>query len=141
MREKEKQLINSICRDIGKTRQLTDRQKQTLQDAFGKRFKTALKALEDGTVKKYVFEPSQRTVWIVVGKERDYQIIPDVDFCSCDDFYFRVLKRESTLCYHLIAQKLADSLGKYALITDSDELYEALMRDWRFIRRENSQTG
>ncbi|MEM2915653.1 MAG: hypothetical protein QXH91_09705 [Candidatus Bathyarchaeia archaeon] len=140
MREKERQLVDSICRDICKTGQLTDRQKQTLQNTFGKRFKSALKALEDGAVKKYVFEPSQRTVWIVVGKERDYQIIPDVNFCSCDDFYFHVLKGESTLCYHLIAQKLADSLGRYALISDSDELYEALMKDWRFIKRDNSTT-
>ncbi len=135
MRKEEKSLINTICIEIRKTGQLVDKHKVVLYDIFGKRFKTALKALEDGAVKKYVFEPSLRTIWIVVGKERDYQIIPNVDYCSCDDFYFKVLNGESTLCYHLIAQRLADSLNRYAFISESDELYEALMKDWRFIKR------
>lgn len=135
MEKQEKQLLTSICRELRKSRSLTDTQKQMLQDIFGKRFDTALKAMEDGTMKKYFFEPSQRTVWIAVGKERDYQIIPEVDYCSCDDFYFRVLNGEYTLCYHLIAQKLADSLERYEFIADSDEVYEFLMREWRFIKK------
>lgn len=135
MTNMEKKLINSICLKITKTGYITERQKQILSDIFGKKFQSALKGLEEGVVKKYIFEPSQRVVWIVVGKERDYQIIPEVDYCSCDDFYFKVLNGESTLCYHLIAQKLADCLGKYEIVNDSDELFDVLMKDWRFIRR------
>jgi predicted nucleic acid-binding Zn finger protein len=50
-----------------------------------------LRPLKENRVKKYTFKPSGRVVWVVVGKERDYLIMPDAEFCSCDDFYFRVI--------------------------------------------------
>jgi predicted nucleic acid-binding Zn finger protein len=82
-------------------------------------------------VKKYVFKPSGRTVWIVVGRERDYLIMPEAEFCMCDDFYFRVLDRKIHLCYHLIAQKIARNLGWYETIEENDELYDTLMNEWK----------
>ena len=134
MTKQEEIQIEKVCNEIKKTGCFEDKEKHLLRNIFGKRFENALKALTDSTIKKYVFTPSQKTVWIVVGKEMDYQIIPEVNFCSCDDFYFRVLNKESTYCYHLIAQKLADSLNKYRIINESDELFEALMKDWRCIK-------
>ncbi|WP_309491970.1 hypothetical protein [Candidatus Hecatella orcuttiae] len=104
---------------------------------FGKRGENALKALEDGAVKKYIFEPSGRVVWVVVGKERDYQVLPSVNYCSCDDFYFRVLDGETSLCYHVIAQKISELLGRFEVIVDSDEIYEALMEEWRQIKKHD----
>ncbi|MFP3985697.1 MAG: hypothetical protein ACLFU9_07030, partial [Candidatus Bathyarchaeia archaeon] len=82
-------------------------------------------------VKKYVFKPSSRIVWIVVGKERDYLIMPTADFCTCNDFYFRVMDKQIHLCYHLIAQKLAETLESYELYEEEDELYEVLMKEWK----------
>ncbi len=124
-------ILDSICEEINKAKQITDEQKAKLSIAFGKRFENALQALKKWRVKRYMFKPSQRVVWIVVGRERDYQIIPGADFCTCDDFYFRVVDREVHLCYHLIAQKLAEALGEYDTIEEYDDLYETLMREWR----------
>lgn len=102
-----------------------------LYETFGQRFTRAFEALKENRVKKYVFKPSGRTVWIVVGRERDYLIMPEVEFCTCDDFYFRVLDRKVHLCYHLIAQKLAKNLDWYELVEEHDELYDSLMIEWR----------
>jgi len=57
--------------------------------------------------------------------------MPEAEFCSCDDFYFRVLDREIHLCYHLIAQKLAKILEWYEIIEEHDELYDSLMAEWK----------
>ena len=96
----------------------------------------SVSSFELNLVKKYVFEPSGRIVWIVVGRERDYQVLPEVNYCTCEDYYFRVLDGEILLCYHLLAQKLAEALGKYEEIKESDSLYETLTAEWRFIKKE-----
>ena len=41
------------------------------------------------------------------------------------------MDREAHLCYHLIAQKLAEALGWFDKINESDELYETLMKEWK----------
>ena len=131
--EAESRLIGRLCEDV-RENGLTDGQILRLSKIFGKRFDNAYKALKEGRVKKYCFKPSGRIVWIVVGKERDYEVIPEVDFCMCDDFYFRVIDHEVYLCYHLIAQKLADALGEYEEIEASDQIYGTLMEEWRTVR-------
>jgi len=134
---KEPQLIDSVCSKLRQTGRIPEGEREHLSKVFGKRFENALKALEEGCVKKYVFEPSGRVVWIVVGKEKDYQVIPTTNYCSCDDFYYRVVDGDTSLCYHTIAQKLSEALNKYELITDSDMLYEVFMREWRFVKKED----
>ncbi|UCB61435.1 MAG: hypothetical protein JSW72_05170 [Candidatus Bathyarchaeota archaeon] len=112
-------------------RRIEDADLDRLCGAFGERFAKAWAAVNGKRVKKYLFTPSNRAVWIVVGKERDYLILPAVDFCTCDDFYFRVLDKQVHLCYHLIAQKLAETLERYVTYDEDDELYAALMREWK----------
>lgn len=129
----EETTFSAIYGDIRENRQLTDEQKTRLTKTFGSRFTAAYKAVEEGKVKKYIFHPSGRTVWIVAGKERDYQILPLANFCSCFDFYFRVIGHETSFCYHLIAQKLAEALGKYSTIEESDANFIPLMKGWRRI--------
>ena len=136
MGSSEKKLIQSICKELLKTKKLNDDHLSQLSKIFGRRFSNVNKVLEDKRVKKYVFQPSGRVVWIVVGRERDYQVIPEVDFCTCDDFYFRVIEYKAIMCYHLIAQKLSQALDLYDLIEEVDELYETLMKEWREVRIE-----
>jgi predicted nucleic acid-binding Zn finger protein len=124
-------VINMVCREAKKEGKLTGKNLTKLYEIFGQRFTRAFEALKEGRVKKYNFKPSGRTVWIVVGKERDYLIMPEAEFCSCDDFYFRVLDKEIHLCYHLLAQKLANILGWYETIEEHDELYDSLMEEWK----------
>jgi predicted nucleic acid-binding Zn finger protein len=129
--ESEIEALNTICKKAKAEGKLTGKNLTKLYDIFGQRFTRAFDALEEGRVKKYVFKPSGRTVWIVVGKERDYLIMPEAEFCTCDDFYFRVLDKQIHLCYHLIAQKLAKNLKWYESIEEHDELYDSLMAEWK----------
>lgn len=123
-------LLRQVCKEAKLKGKLTGTQLARLYKTFGTRFTKALEALGEERVKKYLFKPSGRVVWIVVGKERDYLLMPVAEFCSCDDFYFRVMDKEVHLCYHLIAQKMAEILKWYDLIEERDELYDTLMKEW-----------
>jgi predicted nucleic acid-binding Zn finger protein len=52
--------------------------------------------VKEKRVKKYIFKPSNRVRWIVVGRTRDYIVLPSVGYCSCEDFFFRVMSHEKT---------------------------------------------
>jgi predicted nucleic acid-binding Zn finger protein len=127
----EIEILNRVCREAKAEGKLSGKNLTELYDLFGVRFTKALEALKENRVKKYVFKPSGRTAWVVVGRERDYLIMPEAEFCTCDDFYFRVLDRKVHLCYHLIAQKIARNLSWYENIEENDELYETLMNEWK----------
>jgi predicted nucleic acid-binding Zn finger protein len=123
--------LNAICKEAKTEDRLTGKNLILLHEIFGQRFTRAFEVLKENRVKKYVFKPSGRIIWIVVGKERDYLLMPEAEFCTCDDFYFRVLDREIHLCYHLIAQKLANILEWYEAVEEHDELYDSLMDEWK----------
>lgn len=127
----ELDVLNTICKEAKAEGKLTGRNLTELYDVFGQRFIRAFEALKEERVKKYVFKPSRGVVWIVVGKERDYFIMPEAEFCPCDDFYFRVLDKEVHLCYHLIAQKMANALEWYETLEEEDKLYDSLMEEWK----------
>jgi predicted nucleic acid-binding Zn finger protein len=123
--------LNAVCKEAKAEDKLTGENLTELYEIFGQRFTKAFEALKENRVKKYVFKPSGKTIWIVVGKERDYLIMAEAEFCTCDDFYFRVLDRKVHLCYHLIAQKLAKILSWYEKIEEHDELRDSLMNEWK----------
>jgi len=127
----EVNILRNICEKAKKEGRLTGKNLTKLYEVFGQRFIKAFEALKENRVKKYFFKPSGRIVWIVVGKERDYLLMPEAEFCTCDDFYFRVLDREVHLCYHLIAQKIANILKWYDAIEERDELHDSLMKEWK----------
>jgi predicted nucleic acid-binding Zn finger protein len=123
--------LNAICKQAKKENKLSGTNLTDLYDLFGQRFTKALETLKENRVKKYVFKPSNRVVWIVVGREREYLVMAEAEFCTCDDFYFRVLDKKIHLCYHLIAQKIAANLRWFEIIDESDELYPSLMAEWK----------
>jgi predicted nucleic acid-binding Zn finger protein len=127
----ESDTLSAICKEAKKEGKITGKNLTKLYEIFGQRFTKAFEALRENRVKKYIFKPNGRIVWIVVGKERDYLIMPEAEFCPCDDFYFRVLDKEVHLCYHLIAQKIANILGWFDSIEERDELYDSLMKEWK----------
>jgi predicted nucleic acid-binding Zn finger protein len=127
----ETDILSIVCKEAKADGKLTGKNLTRLYEILGQRFTKAFEALKENRVKKYVFRPSDKTIWIVVGKKRDYLIMPQAEFCTCDDFYFRVLDRRVHLCYHLIAQKIANSLGWYEAIEEHDELYDSLMAEWK----------
>ena len=127
--EIEKLLV--ICQKAKRDGKLSGKNLNELHNIFGQRFTKALATLRNNRVKKYNFKPGSKTVWVVIGRERDYLVIPEADFCTCDDFYFRVLDRKVHLCYHLIAQKIASYLGWYDDIEETINLYDSLMNEWK----------
>ncbi len=130
-KQSEITVLQKICGEANAGGEVSDAHLTRLRAAFGPRFERAWEALMEKRVKKYLFKPSGRVVWIVVGRERDYLLMPAADFCPCDDFYYRVMDREAHLCYHLIAQKMAEALGRYDSVEAEDGLYETLMGEWR----------
>jgi predicted nucleic acid-binding Zn finger protein len=135
----EKKLLKELLSEIKEVGSITDQQRRTLSKMYGARLKRALKAVDEGRVKKYVFKPSGRVVWIIVGTERDYQTIPSINYCICDDFYFHVISHEVGLCYHLLAQMLSEALDKFELLTAHDRMYEPLMSEWRHVEVKKGQ--
>jgi predicted nucleic acid-binding Zn finger protein len=71
-------------------------------------------------VKLHLFEPSQRKIWTVVGKGKEYWVDPDGSYCSCPGFYFGQLNGKTT-CYHLESAEIAQRENKTEKIIFSDE--------------------
>ena len=59
----------------------------------------------------------------MTGRGRDYQVLPDSLFCTCDDYYFRVMEHKKQLCYHIIAQQLSEAVSKHSVREVTDALY------------------
>ena len=109
---------------------ISRRKTDELRRTFGARFTAAWKLVKEGRVKKYVFKPSGKVQWIVVGRERDYIIYEASGYCSCDDFYMSIMEGRAKACKHLMAQKLACELGLYEVVEEEDEKYGSLMEEW-----------
>ena len=125
--------LKDICRRARIKREITRENMNQLSEAFGSRFDKAWEALNALRAKKYVFQPSGRIVWTVLGKKREYLLFTIAEFCSCNDFFFRVMDGEAQICYHLIAQNLAEALDRFERIEKKDESYDFLMKNWKTI--------
>jgi len=124
-----------VCQAIRAEGTISDTHIGLLEASFGvERVQKALEALNDSRIKKYVFQPSGRVVWIVVGKERDYLVMPAIDYCACDDFYYQFDRGH--VCYHIIAQKLAEATDRFDLFEDDDQIFDVLTREWKTIPEE-----
>ena len=125
----EKKVLTEICEHVKERKRITQEQIELLSKMLGSRFDNALQIVEQKKVTLYIFNPSGRRVWIVTGKSQDYEILPMAEFCACNDYYFRVISGKTPLCYHLIAQKLAEALQKYTLIKEKDKMYSTFMKE------------
>ena len=77
-------------------------------------------------VKLHRFNPSQREIWTVVGKEKEHWIDPQSNFCSCSGYYFGIIKNNSP-CYHLESVFLAKKENKFEIIEFNDDEYESFI--------------
>ncbi|MCR6623326.1 MAG: hypothetical protein HA488_01835 [Candidatus Verstraetearchaeota archaeon] len=90
---------------------------------YKKEYLKAWNLVNRGGVKKYIFVPSGVERWIVEGKKRNYIVLPSI-FCQCEDFYISVvIKKKKQICYHLLAQMVAEKTKKYKEIKVGDEYY------------------
>ena len=123
--------LEDILRDLRASREISRQNWQRLRTTFSDRFDKAWKLVTENRIKKYVFKPSNRTLWVAIGQNAEYLIYSNAGYCSCSDFYFRVLDHEKAYCYHLLAQKIAEALNYYDLIEEEDEAYEPLLEIWK----------
>lgn len=127
----ERLLLEHICDAIRSEGEISKVYWERLKSTFEERFDKAWRVVEEKRIKRYLFKPSGRIAWIAVGRDGEYQILPLAGYCGCNDFYYRVVNGERGLCYHLIAQRLADALNSYEEIDEGDEFYDLLMAEWR----------
>ncbi|MEM2637604.1 MAG: hypothetical protein QXL15_04585 [Candidatus Korarchaeota archaeon] len=100
-------------------------------------FDEAVFLIASGAVKRYIFEPSGRIIWIIVGGEHEYIVYDDVDYCSCMNFYINaIILGKIDACQHLIAKYLAESLKMYEEIKVDDALFDTFMGEWKSVLRE-----
>ncbi len=127
-----KEEILSVMEEVRRQRSISSSTLVTLNRLCGERFWKALKAVTSSLVKRYLFEPSNREVWVIVGKNRDY-LVSDF-YCDCDDFYFNcVIKRRAESCYHILAKLLAEALVLFSDISVGDEMYDVLKEEWQIL--------
>ncbi|CDI05842.1 hypothetical protein [Candidatus Nitrosotenuis uzonensis] len=78
--------------------------------------------ISEKRVKLHIFAPSRRQIWTIVGMGKEYWIDPDLDYCSCEGYYFGRLKNKK-MCYHLDSIKEANRANNIEVITFSDSEY------------------
>ncbi|MBI2185294.1 MAG: hypothetical protein HYU39_10110 [Thaumarchaeota archaeon] len=93
----------------------------------GRRGGKAVQLAESGCVKKYVFSPSGRELWTVVGSRGDLLVDDALPYCSCRHFHFRVIGGMDVTCVHLMALTVARARGLYKEFKLSDEEYRQLL--------------
>jgi predicted nucleic acid-binding Zn finger protein len=78
-------------------------------------------------VKVHIFRPSARRICTVVGKDDEYWTEPDLDFCSCKNYYYRSLS-SGKQCYHLTSAIQFINEKTSTLLEFSDNEYDQFVR-------------
>jgi predicted nucleic acid-binding Zn finger protein len=111
-------------------------------EKHGSKLDRAMDTALAGGVKECRFLPSGRKVITVVGRLGDEFIDPERPYCSCSNFFFRVLGGREEICYHLLSYKIAVKVGKVDVVEFSDEEYGpylvAAVRDVFEVLRKSS---
>jgi len=93
----------------------------------GKQVEKAVRVAVGKGVKLHVFKPSNREIWTVVGKDKEYWVDPEDNFCSCEDYYFKTLSGKES-CYHLQVVNIAKEKKLVDVIVFKDEEYDSFLR-------------
>ncbi|MGB9622750.1 MAG: hypothetical protein ACPL07_02785 [Candidatus Bathyarchaeia archaeon] len=131
MFSEELTILERVCNEARSEGSIRRDMWDLLKSTFGARFDKAWKLVSEKRIKHYTFKPSGRIAWIAVGRDAEYQLLPNARYCGCDDFYFRIINEGGGLCYHLVAQRLAEALNFYEEISEEDEFFDVLMAEWR----------
>ena len=99
------------------------KEKVTELAKHGHKFEKAIDAVISGGVKECRFLPSGRRVFSVVGTLGDEFVDPERPYCSCSNFFFRVIGGKEELCYHLLSYRIAVKTGRVAVLEFSDDEY------------------
>lgn len=110
--QSSKDLLSEIYLKIKEKGDINDEFVNYLESIYPDKSSEILLALKRG-ITKYIFKPSNRIIWTAIGENDEYLIYPKI-YCSCIDFYKRVvIKKEKVVCKHLIAQTISDALNNF----------------------------
>jgi len=137
----ENELLNEVYTELRLRHSLSSELREKLTKILGERFINGLELANTHKVRKYDFNPSGRTLWVVQGRKDEYQVIPEIPFCYCDDYYFRVMEKKRGLCYHIIAQTIAEALGQYEKIAKADSEYSSITKRWRAVDKQEKNSS
>jgi predicted nucleic acid-binding Zn finger protein len=129
--QQENEVMDHAYAELELRGELSSQLREELEKVLGERFSNGWELANSKRVRRYEFAPSGRLVWVVQGRKSEYQVMPDIPFCYCDDYYFRVMDRKRGLCYHIIAQRIAAALGKFEKISKRDSQYSSVTDRWR----------
>jgi predicted nucleic acid-binding Zn finger protein len=129
--EIENELMAEAYAELKLRRELSEQLNDSITKTFGERFTNGWNLARSRKVRRYEFKPSGRVVWVVQGRKGEYQVMPDIPFCYCDDYYFRVMDKKRGLCYHIIAQRVAEALKQFVTIRKTDSQYSSVTDRWR----------
>jgi len=73
---KEHLVLEQVLGEVRTRRELSRFNWKRLMDSFGDRFTRAWRLVTENRVKRYVFRPSGREIWIAVGNHAEYMIYP-----------------------------------------------------------------
>jgi predicted nucleic acid-binding Zn finger protein len=132
----ENKLMETAIAELRLEHKLASHTEETLRETFGERFSNGWELAASRKVRRYDFKPSGRVIWAVQGRKSEYQVMPDIPFCYCDDYYFRVMDKKRGLCYHIIAQKLAEALEAFESVSATDSQYQIITDRWRARERQ-----
>ena len=84
-------------------------------------------AIAGGSIKRLHFKPSGRTLWLVVGRDNEHWVDPELGFCTCKDFYFKGLSGGSE-CYHLKSVKRAMEDSRHSTTEFEDDEFVQILK-------------
>ena len=73
-------------------------------------------------LKLHYFVPSERKLWTIIGKNNEYWVDPELDYCTCKHYYYKTLSGE-VKCQHLKSFKALLKNNNYDKIKFSDDEY------------------
>ena len=78
-------------------------------------------------LKCHSFTPSGRVLWTALGNKYEYWLDPDLDYCTCNDYFFRTLSGKGP-CYHLTGAVDQIRLADYEKVFLRDEEYDNFIK-------------
>jgi predicted nucleic acid-binding Zn finger protein len=85
------------------------------------------RTIDQGAVKLHIFQPSGRKVWTVVGKDDEHWADPELQFCSCKNYYYKTLS-SGEICYHLKSVQQAMQDNKFIRTEFDDAEYVGFLK-------------
>lgn len=123
-----KDLLIQVYSKVKKKKLIDEEFISFLETIFPGRSTNVIDVLKRGVI-KYIYTPSNRTVWAAKGENQEHLIYPKL-YCSCQDFYKNVVvKRKYDFCKHILAQIISEALNNFQIIKMEDNKFNELLQD------------